>query len=139
MANAIEPRRFSLGDNLPTAAAASAKEERIPAKFWLNVGYEVEVTGSDGTNETRFVSLPVGLPLDTQQHKASRGTGEVAQIISAGNDLLDELVKAAQAIPPGGTQIVNLQIQIRHVQEQNVVASGNNPFSPGAVKLNLLG
>ena len=140
MANAIEPRRFSLGDNLPTAAAASAKEERIPAKFWLNVGYEVEVTGSDGSNETRFVSLPMGIALDTMQHKKpGKITTETGQIISAGNDLLDELVKAAQAIPAGGTQIVNLQIQIRHVAEQGVLPSGDNPFSPGAVKLNLLG
>ena len=139
-ANAIEPRRFNLGNNLPEAAASSVKEERIPAKFWLNIGYEVEVTGSDGTTETRFVSLPMGIALDTQQHKKpGKITTETGQLISAGNDLLDDLIKAAQAIPGGATQIVNLQVQIRHVAEPTVLASSENPFSPGAVKLNLLG
>lgn len=138
-ANAIQPRRFSLGDNLPSAAAESAKEERPQAKFWLNVGYEVAVKDADGVEGTRFISLPVGLPLDTQQHRATRGTGEVAQIISAGNDLLDELIKAAQAIPAGETKLVNLQIQIRHVQEASAIPAGTNAFSPSAVGLNLLG
>lgn len=139
-ANAIEPRRFNLGNNLPEAAASSTKEERVPAKFWLNIGYEVEVTGSDGTTETRFVSLPMGIALDTQQHKKpGKITTETGQLISAGNDLLDDLIKAAQAIPGGNTQIVNLQVQIRHVAEPTVLASSDNPFSPSAVKLNLLG
>ena len=140
MANPIQPRRFNLGDNLPSAAAESAKEERPQAKFWLNSGYEVDVTGADGTKESRFVSLPIGVALDTMQHKKpGKITTETGQIISAGNDLLDDLIKAAQAIPAGGTQIVNLQIQIRHVAEQGVLASSENPFSPGALKLNLLG
>ena len=139
-ANAIEPRRFNLGNNLPEAAASSVKEERPQAKFWLNVGYEVEVTGSDGTTETRFVSLPMGVALDTMQHKKpGKVTTETGQIISAGNNLLDDLIKGAQAIPAGGTQIVNLQIQIRHVAEPTVLASSDNPFSPAAVKLNLFG
>ena len=139
-ANAIEPRRFNLGNNLPEAAASSTKEERIPAKFWLNIGYEVDITGSDGTEETRFVSLPMGVALDTMQHKKpGKITSETGQIISAGNTLLDDLIKAAQAIPAGGTQIVNLQIQIRHVAEPTVLAASDNPFSPSSVKLNLFG
>lgn len=138
-ANPIQPRRFSLGDNLPSAAAESAKEERPQAKFWLNIGYEVAVKDADGVEGTRFISLPVGLPLDTQQHRVTRGTGEVAQIISAGNDLLDDLIKAAQAIPAGETKLVNLQIQIRHVQEASAIPAGTNAFSPAAVGLNLLG
>lgn len=138
-ANQIQPRRFDLGNNLPSAADQASKEDRPQAKFWLNVGYEVSVKDSDGVESTRFISLPIGLPLDTQQHKTSRGTGEVAQIISAGNDLLDELVKAAQAIPPGETQLVNLQIQIRHVKPENAVVSGSNAFSPTAVGLKLIG
>ena len=139
-ANAIEPRRFNLGNNLPEAAASSVKEDRVPAKFWLNVGYEVEVTSSDGTTETRFVSLPMGIALDTQQHKKpGKITSETGQLISAGNNLLDDLIKGAQGIPGGATQIVNLQVQIRHVAEPTVLASSENPFSPAAVKLNLFG
>lgn len=119
---------FNKPGNLTTAAQAT--EERKKADFWLNIGYQVE-TEKDGETVQRFISLPTGIPLDTQEHLPIRGNNQdFKNMRSAQNELLDMLKEAAAAMQPGEAQIVNLQIELRRVNgEQAATPSESNPFS----------
>ena len=99
----------------PVFAAATARPK---AQIWMNLGYEIQVPTSDGTMETRFINLPMGLPLDTMEEVATTSTNEVfAAMQIAKNDLLKQLLAAAADLPPGGERIVNLQVQMRRVND----------------------
>lgn len=115
-----------------TTAAASATA-RPKAQIWLNLGYEIQVPATDGSMETRFINLPMGLPLDTMEEVATTSTNEVfAAMQIAKNDLLKQLLSAAAALPAGGERIVNLQVQMRRINDAaaNVQLSDPsvNPF-----------
>ena len=98
-----------------TAAPATARPK---AQIWMNLGYEIQVPATDGTMETRFINLPMGLPLDTMEEVATTSTNEVfAAMQIAKNDLLKQLLAAAADLPAGGERIVNLQVQMRRVND----------------------
>lgn len=120
------PKSFGQKNN-----AATDKEQRPASQFWLNVGYEVEVPNAEGQNETRFVSLPAGIPLDNIEQLVVKGKNQDWNMFqSARNDLLTQLMAAAQAMEPGEEQIVNLQIQLRRTNNEEVkVDSSTNPFA----------
>lgn len=107
-----------------------AKQERPAANYWLNVGYTVQVTVEDGTIENRFVSLPVGIPLDTQKPVSTNSkNAETAALLAAKNNLLEQVNALAQTLQPGEERIVNLQLQLRRVNsDADVVSTVNNPF-----------
>jgi hypothetical protein len=49
-------------------ASCRQVEDRTKAEFWLNIGYSVEVVHENtGEIESRFISLPTGIPLDTRE------------------------------------------------------------------------
>ena len=126
---AIEMNKlFARPGNLETSAADAG--ERKKADFWLNIGYQVE-SERDGETIQRFISLPTGIPLDTQEHLPIRGNNvDFKNMRSAQNELLDALKDAAAALQPGEAQIVNLQIELRRVNgEQAATPSESNPFS----------
>ena len=98
--------------------AATPATARPKAQIWMNLGYEIQVPATDGTMETRFINLPMGLPLDTMEEVATTSTNEVfAAIQIAKNDLLKQLLTAAADLPAGGERIVNLQVQMRRVND----------------------
>lgn len=111
--------------------SASAKEERPASQFWLNVGYEVQVPNSEGQEETRFVSLPAGIPLDNIEALPVKGkNADWNMFQSARNELLAALMEAANKLAPGEEQIVNLQIQLRRTNNEEVkVDPATNPFA----------
>lgn len=91
--------------------------DREKAQFWLNIGYGSGVTDDNG--EERFVSLPLGIPLDTQEHLATNSrNAEFAQFQAARNDLLDQIQDAAKSLAPGESRVLNLQIQLRRVNDE---------------------
>lgn len=112
-------------------AGSAAKEERPASQFWLNVGYSVEVPNAEGQPETRFVSLPAGIPLDNIEALPVKGkNAEWNMFQSARNDLLAQLMEAAQALAPGEERIVSLEIQLRRVNNEEVkVDPAENPFA----------
>lgn len=118
--------------------------ERKKANFWLNFGYSVPVRYQDGSEETRFVSLPVGIPLDTMEITTpSRGTDEYRSLIAAGNDLHQQIMDVAVTLQPGEERIIcadqnnGLSIQIRRVKaDAPPIANAENLF---ARKLDLAG
>lgn len=98
--------------------AAATGTARPKAQIWMNLGYEIQVPATDGTMETRFINLPMGLPLDTMEEVATTSTNEVfAAMQIAKNDLLKQLLAAAADLTPGGERIVNLQVQMRRVND----------------------
>lgn len=107
-------------------------EDRPAANYWLNIGYPVEVQNEEGVTETRFVSLPVGIPLDNQKLLPTNSRNEgFAQFQSARNDLHAQLMALAEGLAAGEEKMINLQIQLRRVNEENTASKpgSGNPFS----------
>ena len=131
----VDISKFQFGGN-KTAQTTDSKD--LPkAQFWLNVGYVAEGAGKEG--EDVFVSLPTGIPLDTQEHLKISGKNEHWKAFqSARNGLLDQLIAAAQSLQPGEETLVNIQVQVRRVSDESeqVIDPANNPF---ARQVNLLG
>jgi hypothetical protein len=113
-----------------------AKEDRPAAQYWLNIGYRVEVPTADGQGtEVKFVSLPVGIPLDTMKPLEMPRSQSFAQLQAARNDLLEQVMKEAQKLEPGEDVVVGtgtgLEIQIRRVSgaAETPAVDGSNPFA----------
>lgn len=130
MSNAINITKPVFAAKQPAAATGTARPK---AQIWMNLGYEIQVPNNEGGMETRFINLPMGLPLDTMEEVATTSSNEVfAAMQIAKNDLLKQLLAAAADLPAGGERIVNLQVQMRRVNDvaANVALSDPavNPF-----------
>lgn len=116
-------------------AEGNTSQTRKPAKYWANIGYQVQypIKGSPtGETETRFLSLAQGVALDNLEDLPTNQRDEVFAGFRAGqNALRDQLIALAQSLPPGGETIVNLQVQVRRVNEESPMSSkdiARNPF-----------
>jgi hypothetical protein len=116
----------------------AAKKDQTPAVYWLNIGYQTEVQTEEGTTEVRFVSLPLGIPLDTQELLKTNSRNEsFAQFQAARNDLHAQIMDLAKGLEPGEETILaldpknGLAIQLRRVNEATaaVVDPAANPFA----------
>ena len=126
---AIEQKTFrTVFGSTKSDAPVSSNNDRPKAKYWLNVGMVVDspVEGE----ETRFISLPTGIPLDTQERVPTNSKNDVHRAFqSARNNLLDQLLEVAEALAPGEEKMINLQIQLRAVSEESeAIPSDVNPF-----------
>lgn len=118
-------------------AAAPAAGERVKSQFWINVGYETDMV-DENTGNKRFVSLVQGVPVDGQERlKTNSSNHEYAAFNAARNDLLDQIMEVANKLKPGQETLLNLQIQLRRVNED--VADAPTADNKFARKLNLLG
>lgn len=115
---------------------APSKDEQQKAQYWLNVGYVVTIPSTvegaaEGDTEERFVSLPTGIPLDTQKPLQTNSRNEsFAAFQSARNDLLDQIMKVAENMEPGAEHMLNLKIQLRRVNgEREAIAPETNVFA----------
>ena len=115
-------------------ATNSSKDDRPKAQFWLNIGYPVTVKTEAG-EEQRFVSLPTGIPLDTQEALATNSrNAEFAAFQAARNNLHDQFMAVAAKLQPGEEKIIGLgdsglALQIRRVNEESApVSTEHNPF-----------
>lgn len=116
------------------ADTAASKDQRPKAEFWINIGVPSGVQDDNG--DDMFVSLPQGIPLDTQEHlKTNSSNNKYAAFQSARNDLLDQLIAHANTLQPGESTMVTLQVQVRRVKaEAEPIDPAMNPFSQ-AIKL----
>jgi len=112
-----------------STAPSNSRADQPKAQLWLNIGYTAVGAGDEG--DDRFVSLPVGIPLDTQEHVSTNSRNEsYREFMSARNDLLDQIMTVAKDLAPGEDRILNLQIQLRRVAgEQAPVEPGKNRFA----------
>lgn len=100
--------------------------ERVASKLWLNVGYEVQT--ADG--EIHFVTLPVGLPIDTMKTVQIRGQKEDwVQQAHAKNEFLELVQKFGAELKPGQEETVNFVVKIRRANEELDVSQKVNPYS----------
>lgn len=114
----------------------------IPANYWINIGYETQVQSDEGP-QTVFISLPMGIPLDTMEllKVNSRNEG-FAALQAARNDLHEQLMDVARILKPGEEKILSigengLAIQLRRIHEPaEATKSENNQFRR---KLSLVG
>lgn len=107
-----------------TAASNSASESKPKAQFWLNIGY----VANEGTEDEKFISLPTGIPLDTQEHLPTNSSNaDFRALRCAQNDLLDQLLDFAKDLEPGAEGIIQLQVQLRRVKapEADIPADEN--------------
>lgn len=103
------------------------------AQFWLNIGY---LAGE--AEDARFVSLPVGIPLDTMERLGTRSSNaDFAMFQAARNDLLDQLLEVSGKLAPGQDYVIpcegdsGLAIQIRRVNEEQAAPTLGeaNPYA----------
>lgn len=113
-------RSMPFGQMLQGAAPATT-EAKPAAKVWLNVGYEVA---------GKFINLPLGLPIDTMGEAKVQGQNEdwVKQR-NAQNQLLKMLQDLGMSFEPGQEQTINLQVRLRKVNEDKIVAKEDNEYS----------
>lgn len=112
------------------------KEDKPKTQLWLNIGYIAQVKDAEsGENIDKFVSLPVGLPVDTQERLKTNSSNEVwGMFQSARNDLLDQLIELGKTLKPGEEKILSmgdngLGIQMRRIlDEQPAVKPDQNAF-----------
>lgn len=101
-----------------SAPAAPAADARPKSQLWLNIGYSSDVIDEE-TGVARFVSLPVGIPLDTQDKLPTNSRNkEYAAFQAARNDLMDQLMEVSKSLAPGEERILNLEIQLRRVNDE---------------------
>lgn len=94
--------------------ANEAKQDRPKAQFWLNLGY----VANPGTEDEKFISLPTGIPLDTQEPLPTNSSNaDFRALRCAQNDLLKQLLEFAESLEPGAEGIIQLQVQLRRVKE----------------------
>lgn len=115
------------------AAHSGQNTDRPKAQVWLNIGFTQEVIlvqGDKEVPETRFVSLPQGIPLDTMEALATNSSNkEFRAFQSARNDLLDQIMAAAEKLEAGEAKIINVQVELRRVKaEEAPIDSDANPF-----------
>ena len=114
----------------------AANNTKVQPVVWMNIGF----TSTDPhTGEEMFVSLPLGLGIDTMLEAKVRGSNvEYNQLVQAKNALLKQLQDAAGEMAPGEEFIINdLQIQMRRVADP--VAAGAPGDNPHMHTLNSLG
>lgn len=118
---------FSGGADRPNTGTQSRRD--LPqATVWMNIGYTIKGGGKDG--EDLFVSLPVGLPIDTMQTVSeSSNNADYANLQQARNALLAQLVSAAEGFEPGEERLLpGLEIQMRRVKDKEVGDVATNPL-----------
>jgi hypothetical protein len=108
------------------AKAPAAAGNKPKAQYWLNVGYSVDVQTEAGV-EQRFVSLPTGIPLDTQEVLPTNSSNvDFAQFQAARNDLHDQIMALAGDLEPGEERTLKLEIQLRRVKVDKPVEMGES-------------
>lgn len=116
-------------------AVAPTNNRKPAAQYWLNFGYFV----NEGTDAEKFVSLPMGMPLDTMDKVSTKSSNaEYAQFQAARNDLLEQFMGICGDLEPGDSHIIrtegDLAIQLRRVNEEAAAPATDesNPFArPG--------
>lgn len=120
-------KEFSKTFGQQSSSNNSGSTERPKAKFWLNVGY----TANEGTEDAKFISLPTGIPLDTQEPLSTKSSNDDFRAMRcAQNDLLEQLVAFAEGLEPGEEGVIQLQVQLRRVKEEAApIAADENKYA----------
>ncbi|MCZ2127477.1 MAG: hypothetical protein LC099_06850 [Anaerolineales bacterium] len=92
---------------------SSSSEDKAPNIHWLNIGITVPINGVD-----KFVSLPLGIPLNSIQVKDYKGNNsEYAEFVAVQKQLVSAILEQSATIPPGESRKLEskqLQLELRH-------------------------
>jgi hypothetical protein len=138
--SAIDFSRLQAPTNGPARGGNNANDEQPKANFWMNIGYSSTFTvgeGKEAVEETRFISLPGGIPLDSLKPVATNSSNEVyAAQQAARNDLYEQVMEIANSLQPGEETMVKLQVQVRRVAEERAtIDPSQNIFVQARPKL----
>lgn len=118
-----------------TQSQRTSQNERPQADVWLNVGYYVPVYDEEGNQvDTKFVSLRLGIPIDTMELEAvppPNGNNEdYRALIEAKNALQIQLKEAGAKLQPGQGVPVDLELQLyrRANREHAPIPAEKNPY-----------
>ena len=118
-------RTFGAFANQVAPQAGGSKEQRPKAQFWMNIGYDSGIPDENGEN--KFVSLPVGIPLDGMELLQTNSRNkDFAAFQAARNDLYEQVMEVCKSLEPGESRILGdsaggLQVQIRRVNDDTAV------------------
>lgn len=122
-------RNLTFGERTGIAAVSTTDQKKASPTAWLNIGYETN------DEDYPFVSLPMGIGVDTMDPVALRGQNADFNEFSAHrNKLLELLQNTAAELAPGESCIINLQVQLRRVNDAPTVeAKEDSRFAPPAI------
>lgn len=111
------------------AKATTPAADRPKAEFWINLGYEADAV-SEETGKPYFISLPQGIPLDTQELADTNvRSPEFAAIRNAQNDLHSQIMDHVKDLAPGEETYITLKVQVRRVKAAVApIDPANNPL-----------
>jgi hypothetical protein len=103
-----------------------SNNEREQAQVYLNIGF---MSKNPTTGEDEFISLPVGVGLDTMKPMNVSGSNEDWKMMAqAKNALMEQLQQAAENMEPGEEHVVtDLSIQIRRRNDVETPSMTDNP------------
>lgn len=113
------------------AGLASPASNDLPeAEIWLNIGYET------GDPDYPIVTLPFGIPVDTQKELKLTGRNEqFLAFTAARNNLLQQIQDMAKDLAPGEDIIIGgqegglvLQLRRKNSAVSQAPAEDTNPF-----------
>ena len=115
-------------------AAPTTGTDRVKAKVWLNLGVTLPMQQEDGSMVDTFISIPVGVPLDTMEPMVARGNNvENNQKVEIGNMFMEHLQQWADSdVAEGESVPLTVEVQARRVKAQGTAgtsgAGGTNPL-----------
>lgn len=91
------------------------------AKVWLNIGYE---------KNGKFISLPLGMPIDTMEPAKVSGSEDWCKQQTASNDLLKAFQEYGDQLAPGAEIEIPTTIimKLRRVKDQVEIVAADNEY-----------
>jgi hypothetical protein len=127
-ARVLQNRTFGRGRANGQLATNTGDGEKQKVQLWLNIGYWIP--GETEDDDDRFVSLPMGIGLDTMGRLATNSSNlKFADFQAARNGLLDQLMEIGNKLAPGEERSLGLGddsplcLQIRRVSEEKAERS----------------
>lgn len=99
--------------NKKSASRSEVVDSKPVAQFWINVGIEIEISGTP-----TFVSLPLGIPLDNLEPvRVPNSDSDYKDLCLVKNHLLALLKSKASELQPGDSELLlNASVQLYRKQ-----------------------
>ena len=125
-----------------TTPAATDKAEKPVAQVYANLGKHFDIEQDDGSIVSEFISIPLGIAVDTQLPMVSKSSNNAYnQRVEIKNRILDLVKKEADRLDPGDTEMLTgLDIQLLRRKVVGVASTvGVNPMLQQLKDLKLVG
>lgn len=104
---------------VPGVQQAQDGTKKEKSKYFIRIGVTKKfLVPSTDTQVEGFISLPQVLYLDGMKPNNVNGDSEYAAQLACGNTLLEQLLKKAEELEPGGELVTQLQVKIVRRKEE---------------------